>query len=190
MLKVSRGALMLRIIDYTGQVGASLHHILAALAAIEVLLASNTGRPPHTGPQQEVLVLRALREVYQLRRFARLASPPLLAPGELFHGSGVRHVDRPSNDLVVRSTVNPSANYLPWFQGKIANAECRLYELCELSDGLLVEAAEMVVPVEPQGHAARERLHLALYSARESLQDVTDLIEAGVLKIQHVVRAA
>jgi hypothetical protein len=181
---------MLRIIDYTGQVGASLHHTLAALAAIEVLLASDPGRPPHTRPQRDGLVLRALCEVYQLRRFARLAAPPLLPSGELFHSSGIRHLDRPSNDLVVRSTVNPSANYLPWFQGKIANAECRLYELCELSDGLMAGAAEVSAPVEPQEHAARERLHLALYSAREALQDVTDLIEAGVLKIQHVVRAA
>jgi hypothetical protein len=180
---------MLRIIDYTGQVGASLRHTLAALAAIEVLLASDTGRPPHTRPQRDVLVLRALCEVYQLRRFARLAAPPLLPSGELFHSSGIRHLDRPSNDMVVRSTVNPSANYLPWFQGKVANAECRLYELCQLSDGLTAGAAEAAA-VEPQEHAARERLHLALYSARESLQDVTDLIEAGVLKIQHVVRAA
>jgi hypothetical protein len=179
---------MLRIIDYTGQVGASLRHTLAALAAMEVLLAPDPGRPPHTRPQRDVLVLRALCQVYQLRRFARLAAPPLLPAGELFHSSGMRHLDRPSNDLVVRSTVNPSANYLPWFQGKVANAECRLYELCQLSDGLTAGAAEAAV--EPQEHAARERLHLALYSARESLQDVTDLIEAGVLKIQHVVRAA
>jgi hypothetical protein len=30
---------------------------------------------------------------------------------------------------------------------------------------------------------------MAMYSARQSLEDMTDLIEAGILKIQYVVQA-
>jgi hypothetical protein len=172
---------MLRIIDYTGEVHTHLHRLLDGLSALEALKMSDSCQP------REALLLRALREVYQLRQFAQLEARPLPGAGDLFHTDRLRQMDQSSNAPVVRSTTNPSANYLPWLQGKINTVERCLYTVCELSDSLTAHTAAR--PSASHAQAAREHWYMAMYSARQSLEDMTDLIEAGILKIQHVVRA-
>jgi hypothetical protein len=99
---------MLRIIDYTGDVRVLLRRLLDGLAALEALGVSAACQP------QEVLLLRVLRQVYQLRQFAQLEARSLPGTGDLFHSGGPRLWEQPSQALVVRSTANPAANYLPW----------------------------------------------------------------------------
>jgi hypothetical protein len=170
---------MLRIIDYTGEVHTHLRCLLDGLSALEALGMSDVCQP------RQALLLRVLREVYQLRQFAQLEARPLPWAGDLCH-TGRRSPPEPSSPApVVRSTTNPSANYLPWLQGKIITVERCLYAVCELCDSLDTPAGSSAPPLQ----AAREHWSMAMYSARQSLEDMTDLIEAGILKIQHVVRA-
>ena len=183
-----KGVWMIHIVDYTGEVHDSVRHALAILDALETLVTSGKFRPPQGDPQRDALLLRALREVYRLRRVARLEAPPLLPPGVRFYAAGPRRLDQPSEGLIVRSTANPAADYRPWLQGKLANVERCVYELCELTDGLGAGAAAAPGDSHEATYDARRRMVMA--SARVSLQDLTDLIEAGLLKIQAVARTS
>lgn len=161
----------MKVVDHTARVRELAQSALEALSSVEA------SRAQMNQPDATRGTLRALRELYQLRRYARLSAPAVLPEATLLY---CPRKDEPAVYSSRRG--NESWDFRPWLAQKVSFAEQNVYALCELLEPLKSPERRLWQGA-PGNRDPESGATISLERARGALQEIADIVDSGELRV-------